>query len=192
MRRDKLAQKCGICCWKSSGLTVLSPASSASSSSLTSQSLGNTTHFLLSFWDFYFRKQLLMADALCRPRNFLQGWNWPGIFYRDEILEHDGKQGLVCPLWIRGHQCPQALYGDFSLCSSQDVSPHPYKATLELGLCLPLSPACGLVSPRRGHTAPRWELEEDVGLGPLERGTHIFGRVHGDDLQHFFVGWDWW
>lgn len=123
-----------------------------------------------------------MADALCRPRNFLQGWNWPGIFYRDEILEHDGKQGLVCPLWIRGHQCPQALYGDFSLCSSQDVSPHPYKATLELGLCLPLSPACGLVSPRRGHTggSTGWSRDPMEALGkgmwgwvPL-RGGHTF------------------
>lgn len=31
------------------------------------------------------------------PGNFLQGWNYSGIFYRDKILECDDKQGLVSP-----------------------------------------------------------------------------------------------
>lgn len=103
------------------------------------------------------------------PGNFLQGWNYSGIFYRHKILECDDNQGLVSP----GRLSPldQGILVSFiqgfwwqilanpkdsgaSLCSCQDVSPHPYKAT-QLELCLSLSPARGLVSPGV-FVSPTW------------------------------------
>lgn len=54
-------------------LLWLSSAPAPRSSSLTSRSVGDPAHFPVGFWHLSFRKQLLIADALCRPRNFLQG-----------------------------------------------------------------------------------------------------------------------
>lgn len=182
------------------------------SSPLTSQSLGKTSPFLLGFWNFHFSKQLLIADALCRSRGFLQGWNCPGIFYGDEIAQ-EFSMGMEfpknflqgwncpgmkfwsvmrsrarclqagCPLWIRGHWCPQEFWWQsISLCSSQDVSPslqghHGAGAVSATVTCLwargdrAAGSSFGTVQRSQGRPG-----RGDVALGPLW-GEHIFWEV---------------
>lgn len=124
----------------------------------------------------------------------------PGIFYRDEIAQEFSTRMKFwsmmrnrswclqpgCPLWMM--MSPGLVQGFWwqstSLCSSQDVSPHPYKATTELELCLPLSPARGLVSPRGGRaggsTGQRRDPKRGCGARSPVGGTHFW-----DDLQPF-------
>lgn len=115
---------------------------------------------------------------------------------------------LVSPGPVQGFSWQSASH-----CSSQDVSPHPYDATMELELCLPLSPAHELVSPgvfmRDTQSHVRAEPEgarESAGIPrkPWKRGCGPGSPVGGDTLLGGSIGvicglfweaasgWGWW
>lgn len=105
-------------------------------------------------------------------------------------MEHDEKQVLVSPARLSPldddvpRPCAGILVAKHFPLLIPGCFPHPYKATTELELCLPLSPARGLVSPRGGRaggsTGQCRDPKRGCGAGSPVGGTHFW-----DDLQPF-------